>query len=265
MPIVMGVAGNSFAFFFNKKRSACVADSCKKFKTDGVVYVKKRCGRYGFTLFNSDGSRAKFCGNASMCLAKLVFDNKFVCEKEFEILTDSGIKKVEISGNKNQNVALEVGKPHFYPLCGADNGSVLLRLNCGEKRLYVRGYPIDTGNRHIVFFDTRGADEADILNGVNASGLFPGGVNVEFARVCKKHIRVHVYERGCGKTLACGSGAAAVAFAALSRGCFRKKLVFDGGAIEVAFKGDMTVISAAPKYKSENKMLDCDCFDEGVI
>lgn len=265
LPIVMEVAGNSFAFFFNKRAVSAEAIAvCRELKTDGAVYVAKRFGRYGFSLFNADGSKARFCGNASLCLAKLIFDNRLVKEKAFEIFTDSGIKRVRIFGNKNQKVALEVGKPHFHRLRGRGAGSVLLKLKCGEKAFCVRGFPVDVGNRHLVFFDRRGASEAEIWEGVNSSALFPDGVNVEFAEVRKNHLRVQVYERGCGKTLACGSGAAAVAFAARSIGCSKEKLVFDGGVISVIFKDDTAVISAAPKYKSENKIV-CNCFDEGVI
>lgn len=256
LPIIMCVAGNSFLFV--QGREECAADAiyfCAKYNTDGLVYIKEYCGEFGYSLYNADGSKAKFCGNATMCLAKLLFDNRSVTKKRFEICTDSGRKAVEICGAKNQKVALEVGKPHFFKIYPCDCGSVLLRFNNRGRVIRIRVFPVDIGNRHLVIFCSRNLADEEVLCAIKESGLFPDGVNVEFADVHNDYIAVRVYERGCGKTLACGSGAAAVAFAAHGINMFRREIRFEGGKIFTAIKcGKVTVISE-PEYVENH----CDC------
>lgn len=256
LPIIMCVAGNSFLFVTD--REECAADAiyfCAKYDTDGLVYIKECCGEFGYSLYNADGSKAKFCGNATMCLAKLLFDNRLVTKKRFKICTDSGRKTVEVFGAKKQKVALEVGKPHFFKIYPCESGSILLRfIKCG-KVVRIRVFPVDTGNRHLVIFCSRNLPDEEVLCAVKESGLFPDGVNVEFACVHKDYIAVRVYERGCGKTLACGSGAAAVAFAADNINMFRREIRFEGGKIFTAINcGKVTIISE-PKYIKS----PCDC------
>lgn len=256
LPIIMCVAGNSFLFVSD--REECAADAiyfCAKYNTDGLVYIKECCGKFGYSLYNADGSKAKFCGNATMCLAKLLFDNCLVTKKRFEIYTDSGCKTVEICGAKNQKVALEVGKPHFFKIYPCDCGSVLLRFNKCGKVIRIRVFPVDTGNRHLVIFCSRNLSDEEVLCMIKESGLFPCGVNVEFAKVYDDYIAVRVYERGCGKTLACGSGAAAVAFAANSINMFRREIRFEGGKIFAAINCGKVTVIGEPKYIKSS----CNC------
>ena len=254
LPLKMNVAGNSFLFLFDlfpSKEEAVFL--CGKNQADGVVYLEKRGKNYGYSLLNSDGSKTKFCGNATMCVARYLFDSGFERASEFTIATDSGIKKVTVFGKLEcKKVRLEVGKPHFQRLFPYSGNSFLLRLTYKGKRYGMRAFPVWIGNDHLVVFKNRNNGLADetISELVNSSGLFPDGVNLELVHVKKNVLETTVFERGCGKTTACGSGAAAVAFAAKECGYTEDSVVvrFDGGDILTEIKKGRVYITGNPKY-----------------
>lgn len=256
LPLKMNVAGNSFLFLFDvfpSKEEAVFL--CRKNRADGVVYLEKRGKNYGYSLLNSDGSKAKFCGNATMCVAKYLFDAGLERSRVFTIATDSGMKKVSVFGKyKCKKVRLEVGKPHFHRLFSYSGNSFLLRLFYKGKRYRMRAYPVRIGNDHLVVFKNRdnGLSDEAISELVNASGLFPDGVNLELVRVGNK-LETTVFERGCGKTTACGSGAAAVVFAANECGYVKNGAIvrFEGGRLTVGIKRGRVSVCAQPKYNEK--------------
>lgn len=261
LKIKMSVAGNSFVLTDDYKNTADNAVSlCEKYHTDGVAYISKNNGSFGYFLRNADGSGAAFCGNVTMCFAKLLYDRGLIKDKTFYISTPSKNKKVTVisKGKKCSKVALEVDKPHFYTVYYNRFGSVLLRLKIKKTDIRIRAYPIDVGNRHLVIFNRQGVNFSDkeIVNAVNESGLFPGGVNIEFATIYKNKIKVRVYERGCGKTLACGSGACAVAFAAKQAG-FKQNFIieFEGGSYSSVVNKKSVTITGMPVFDEEAEMF----------
>lgn len=261
LKIKMSVAGNSFVLTDDYKNTADNAVSlCEKYHTDGVAYISKNNGSFGYFLRNADGSGAAFCGNVTMCFAKLLFDRGLVKDKTFYISTPSKKKKVTVisKGKKCSKIALEVDKPHFYTVYDNRFGSVLLRLKIKKKDIRIRAYPIDVGNRHLVIFNRQGVNFSDeeIVNAVNESGLFSDGINIEFATIYKNKIKVRVYERGCGKTLACGSGACAVAFAAKQAG-YRQNFIieFEGGSYNSVVNKKSVTITGTPVFDEEAEMF----------
>lgn len=253
----MSSAGNSYVYVSGKKLSKeDIKTLSYKNLSDGVVFIYRRGKTYGFSIYNKDGSKARFCGNAAMCVAKYLCDSRLVLSREFCILTGSGRKKVYKTGSgKKQKVRLEVGYPHFLQLNGKhvlqNRKPLLLNLH-GKKIKLICSY-IFVGNKHLVIFGEYDDNEKqEIVNEISKSNAFKGGVNVEFVRIIKNKIYADVYERGSGKTLSCGSGAAACFFAALKSGfkCNKADVVFEGGAITVLRINGKVYIQSTPVYEN---------------
>lgn len=247
--------GNDYIFIFERITSSQIVKLCDRnfgIGGDGVVYLYKKGGRYGFEIYNKDGSRASFCGSVALCLGLYVYRQEGL--KSFKIITDSGIKKVEIVGSgKNVKVCVEVGKPHFSVKNSADKPpfNKLLFLKSEGKILKVRASYVNVGNDHLVIRGLYNEQKrARILKGINNSNLFPSGVNVEFTARKISGARVIVYERGSGKTLCCSSGGCAVFAVLYKLGHFEKseKLYFDGGVLQVESKNKSICVYSYPKF-----------------
>lgn len=253
---IMSVNGNSFVLTIEPPSSKCALTLCSRFKTDGTAFLKKQGDSYGYLLFNSDGSRAAFCGNATMCVARYLFDERSADASSFYVGTDSGPRKVEIFKEEHGvRVELYLPEPCERAVRGYDqtNGRLVYRTDEGEKILKARS--VCTGNEHLVVFDVSRERDDEVRSSLANSGLFTGGVNIEFVERATNGLKVRVYERGCGRTSACGSGAAAVAFAARKEGLIGDKTVvfFEGGETFVELRRGVTVLSAYPVYgKGEN-------------
>lgn len=253
----MSSAGNSYVYVFGKKLSKEEIKTLSvKNSSDGVVFIFKRGKTYGFLIYNKDGTKARFCGNAAMCVAKYLCDSRRVLSREFCILTGSGRKKVYKTGSgKKQKVRLEVGYPHFLRL----NGNQVLQnrkplfLNFNGKKIKLICSYVFVGNKHLVIFGEYDDNKKrEIVNQISKSNMFKCGVNVEFVRVIKNKIYADVYERGSGRTLSCGSGAAACFFAVLKTG-FKGNgadVVFEGGVITALRINGKIYIQSTPEYEN---------------
>lgn len=252
----MSVAKNSFVLTFEKPSFKSAVSYCAKFGTDGVAYLYKAADGYGYTLYNLDGSRAAFCGNASLCVARYLFDSGLQKGEAFSIFTDSGKRCVAVEKcGKNTRVTLALPLPNEYAVCGYNKECGRLAVEKCENKVEYSARLIDTGNRHVVIFGVESDEDEKVRLSLEKSGLFPSGVNVEFAAECEKGLQVRVYERGCGRTAACGSGAAAVAFAARLEGIIRDStaVFFDGGEIDVEILQSEMRLTAFPIYEKRGK------------
>ncbi|HCC37821.1 MAG TPA: diaminopimelate epimerase, partial [Treponema sp.] len=193
---------------------------------DGVVLIlRSAIADAKMRMFNIDGSEGNMCGNAIRCVAKYLYDNKIVIKKQIRIETLSGIKTLEVF-TKNANVSsvkVDMGKPELKPelipvmLKGANVISQPVIIS-GEKYQMTC---VSMGNPHTVVF----VDNIDALDLVKLgplfenSELFPERVNTEFVVIeDRNHLKMRVWERGSGETLACGTGACAAAVAAVLNG-----------------------------------------------
>ena len=216
--------------------------------SDGMIFISPS-GVADFTMriFNADGSEAKMCGNGIRCVGKYVYDKGYTDKTQLKIETLSGIKdlKLNISGKKVKTVTVNMGQ------ATVENENTI--IIDGENINYT---PVNVGNPHAVVF----TDKIDDVP-VNAIGLqfqkneyFPDGVNVEFAEVLNDtNIRMRVFERGSGITLACGTGACATVAAAVSKGFCKKQtpitVILDGGNLEIMIS-DQNVISMTGPAKT---------------
>ena len=185
-------------------------------------------------FWNSDGSRAGACGNATRCVGRLMLDE--TGKDEVTIRTERGILIARRAGNE---VSVNMGHPQRMW------DEVPLSHPVDTDFLPLEGEPVAVGmgNPHAVFFvdDIQKVDVPNWGKKVEYDPLFPQRTNVEFAEVrARDEIRMRVWERGTGITLACGSGACATAVAASVRGLTDKKvrMEVDGGWLTLDWRDD---------------------------
>jgi len=211
---------------------------------DGIVLIKpSRTADFFMDMYNADGSRGKMCGNAIRCVAKYVHDRRLTDKTTLEIETLSGIKTLELHLDDNRQVAtvtVNMGAPVFAP------DQIPVRF-AGEKMIEapveVDGQTykltsVSMGNPHTVIFTTgvKDLDLARIGPSFEHLPIFPDRVNTEFCEVVDRQtLRMRVWERGSGETLACGTGACATLAAAVVTGRADRKarLELTGGTLDI--------------------------------
>ena len=213
---------------------------------DGLILVERSSHSDSkMRIFNSDGSEGKLAANALRCIAKYLYDNGIVEVTDFTIDTWSGPRAVHaiLANEEVGSVTVEAGEYTFdadkLPIDFEADGEVV------NKTISIGGNDYDVtclllGNLHTVIFADR-VDDLDIDKigpEIEFSPLFPDRTNVEFIRVVNdRTIKMRVWERGAGETLACGTGACAAAIAAVKNG-----LCEMGKDITVKVRGgDLTV------------------------
>ena len=197
---------------------------------DGVILIcDSEVADVKMRMFNADGSEGKMCGNGIRCVAKYCYDNAIVNKKQMTIETLSGIKNVEIHTQNGvaKLITVDMGKAELAPKkvpVKLDGKSVVDRaIEIGGKEYNVTC--VSMGNPHAVVFvkNVESLNVEKLGKAFEESELFPDGVNVEFVKVIDKHtLKMRVCERGSGETWACGTGACAVAVAAVLNGYCNK-------------------------------------------
>lgn len=214
--------------------------------SDGLVLIlpSETCD-FRMQMFNSDGSEAEMCGNASRCVGKYVYDNGLTTKKEITLETLAGVKYITLldGDKKARKITVDMGEPILDPL--------LIPVNIDKKP--VLDYPLDVngkiwkiscvsmGNPHAVVFtpDIKGLDLPLVGPKFESHAAFPRKINTEFIEVIDRNtMNMRVWERGAGETLACGTGACAAAVAAvLNDLCDRRvKIHLLGGDLEIEWQ-----------------------------
>lgn len=244
--------GNDYLFVFGEV-PANAAQLAVKYSnrqsgigSDGMIYINySDIADFSMRIFNADGSEAKMCGNGIRCVAKFVCEKGYTDKDELTVETLSGVKRLLIDGG---GVTVDMGKAEI-----SDDLMLDLGFECT---------PVSVGNPHAVIF----TDEValillrDIGPKIECNKAFPGRVNVEFVSVVgDNELRMRVWERGSGETLACGTGACASAAAAVSKGLCRKgepiKVHLDGGDLEITVKNDFTcLMRGSAEFVSEGEI-----------
>ncbi len=197
---------------------------------DGVILIcDSEVADVKMRMFNADGSEGKMCGNGIRCVAKYCYDNAIVNKKQMTIETLSGIKNIEIHTQNGvaKLITVDMGKAELAPKkvpVKLDGKSVVDRAIeiCGKEYNVTC---VSMGNPHAVVFvkNVESLNVEKLGKTFEESELFPDGVNVEFVKVIDKHtLKMRVCERGSGETWACGTGACAVAVAAVLNGYCNK-------------------------------------------
>lgn len=218
---------------------------------DGLVLMgPSERADFRMRIFNADGSEAEMCGNATRCVGKYLYEKGFTDKKEFTLETLAGIRVLTLyaGGNNVDRVRVDMGRPELKPAdipMQADGEAFIDQEVIINGRRY-RGTAVSMGNPHLVVPvpGLESLDLAQIGPFFEHHALFPRRVNTEFIQVLERdRVRMRVWERGSGETLACGTGACAVLVAcALNKWTDRKAVIeLRGGELEIEWSADGVV------------------------
>ena len=221
---------------------------------DGVVLIEPAAGADArMRMFNRDGSEGRMCGNAIRCVAKYLYESGLAKKEELTIMTASGPRQVRVFPQNGlvDSACVDMGKaellPENIPVALPGSGPVIgRRVTVGGRQEEITC--VSMGNPHCVLFC--GQPEQVKLESVGPAiendPLFPERVNVEFVQAAGPgELRMRVWERGSGETLACGTGACAAAVAAVLGGCCSYgediRVHLPGGDLLVRYEKDGSV------------------------
>lgn len=201
---------------------------------------------FHYRIFNADGSEVEQCGNGARCFARFVKQKGLINRNKIVVSTKAG--KMVLYLEKDGQVTVNMGKPDFVPAniplkANKQENTYILRLD--DKTLFCGA--VSMGNPHCVI-EVENVDTADVLDIgplVESHERFPERVNVGFMQIINEsHIRLRVFERGSGETLACGSGACAAVAIGQIQGKLSKDVRVDlpGGTLRIRWPGPDSVL-----------------------
>lgn len=243
--------GNDYLYIFGEvpeniaELSVKLSDRHFGAGSDGMIYISpSSVADFKMRIFNADGSEAKMCGNGIRCVGKFVYDKGYTDQTHLLIETMSGIRTLDLQvvGGKVKSVTVDMGKAL------ADDALVL-----SVDGLQVTCTPVSVGNPHaVIFVDTIENAPLNFLGPkLEHHVAFPDGVNVEFVQIVSDNeLRMRVWERGSGVTMACGTGACAAVMAAIAYGqCHFDEPIavyLDGGTLKIQIDTDFNVTMTGP-------------------
>ncbi len=235
---------------------------------DGVLLVlHSKVADLRMRIINADGSEAETCGNGLRCFAKFVRDHKILQKRIFTIETLAGTKKIETFSDRSgvvKRVKVAMGTPQFT---AAEIPVISSQLKKAKSSRYGVSYNeaflsvdqtdismafVSMGNPHAVYFVKKKVSDFELTTAgpiVEHHKLFPQRTNFEVAKVInRKEIELRVWERGVGETLACGSGACAVAVMAILKGYVDETvdIKLHGGTLTISWHGSGDVLMTGP-------------------
>ena len=260
--------GNDFVIIDQRKRSVSLTKDqiikiCDRnfLGCDQLIFIQNSTiSNASMQFYNSDGSTSGACGNGTRCIANFI--SKETNNKTIILKTFSGLLKSEILGNKI--VTTEVGKAKTewseIPLSEKlDTKNLNVKIFDKNNKEHIGGTAVNVGNPHIIFFvkDSSKVDIKKIGPKIENHRYFPQKINTTFAEVLdKKNIKVNVWERGAGKTKACGTAACAASVVASMKGLTDKNLQvhFEKGSLQINYKEDIFMTGPV----SEVERIDID-------
>ena len=212
--------------------------------SDGLILIcESKVADFKMQMFNSDGTEAEMCGNGIRCLGKFVYDKGMTNKEVVKIETLAGIKvlKLIISNGKVEKVKVDMGEPILetdrIPVISSKNPAINLSLKVLDKEFMFTC--VSMGNPHAITFIDEDVNFFDVQKYgkiVENLEIFTQKTNVEFINIVNKdNIKMRVWERGSGETLACGTGACASVVAAVLNGYTERNVNVEllGGVLEI--------------------------------
>ena len=187
--------------------------------SDGLILIcKSDIADFKMRIFNSDGSEAEMCGNGIRCVGKFVYDKGLTDKTTVTIETLAGIKTLllNVVDGKVETVRVDMGEPILapekIPVMAIEEPVQNLKVKASDKEFTFTC--VSMGNPHAITVveDVSNFDVSKYGKIIETASVFPNKTNVEFIEILdKEHIKMRVWERGAGETLACGTGACATA------------------------------------------------------
>ena len=212
---------------------------------DGMIWIlPSECADFRMRIFNADGSEAEMCGNGIRCVGKLVYEKGLTQKTALTVETLAGIRRLTlfVEDGRVKQVSVDMGQ--------AQTGEAGTLTVAGRTLRYI---PVSMGNPHAVIFteDAEAVPLAELGPQIEHHAAFPKGVNAEFVQVTGKNtLRMRVWERGSGITMACGTGACAAAAAAVREGQALPdadvSVILDGGILHIRVDGKGHVTMTGP-------------------
>ncbi len=206
---------------------------------------------FTYRIFNADGSEVEQCGNGARCFARFVYDKGLATKSDILVTTASGVIRLLLQDDGQ--VTVNMGTPIFAPA----RIPFIAEAEAGVYTLEVAGEKLDIsvlsmGNPHAVLRvnDVDSAPVVQLGEQIESHPRFPQRVNVGFMQILdRQHLRLRVFERGSGETLACGSGACAAVVAGRQQGWLDAKVgvILAGGELQIDWPGgDEPVMMTGP-------------------
>ncbi|MBN1892242.1 MAG: diaminopimelate epimerase [Clostridiales bacterium] len=226
--------------------------------SDGVILIcASETADFRMEMYNADGSLGKMCGNGIRCLARYVSDRKRTSKKVIRVETLSGIREIEteIDSSGGFSASVNMGKPSFAArdIPVIREGDTMINEPIHAAGTLYNVTAVSMGNPHAVIF-TKDIEKLEIerIGPIfEKHRLFPEGVNTEFAEIYdRKRIRMRVWERGSGETMACGTGACATVAAAVENDLSDREVtvILNGGALDISWNektGEIVMVGPA--------------------
>jgi diaminopimelate epimerase len=223
---------------------------------DGLILIRpSEVADACMQMFNADGSESEMCGNGVRCVAKYVYDHQLAQKPHLKIETGRGVLSLDLEtkGGLVERVRVNMGnpilQPQRIPTVWPGDQVVNVPLVIGDETLSVTC--VSMGNPHCVTYVDELSDRwvLEIGPKVEVDKHFPRRINAEFVQVLSpREVRMRVWERGSGETLACGTGASAVCVAGVLTGRTERKLLAHllGGDLELEWATDGNVYMTGP-------------------
>ncbi len=241
--------GNDFIILFDDIVSSDLAirlcDRNFGIGADGIFCpTASNCADIGWKFYNSDGTIAQMCGNGIRCFARFLRKHNIITKDIFTVETLAGIKMLELLDD--DKVKVNMGKPVFI------------------KNIEIEGFNaslVSMGNPHCVIYTDNDSETLAKTKGsaIENNPIFPEKTNVEFVNIISNNrIKMHVWERGCGITLACGTGACASVASGVKAGLISNicDVVLPGGVLNINYSGEDIFMSGEAKCAFTGVFID---------
>ena len=239
--------------------------------SDGLILIcKSEVADFKMRMFNSDGSEAEMCGNGIRCVGKFVYDKGLTNKTTVKIETLAGIKTLilNIKEGKVETARVDMGEPILeaekIPVISTENPVKNLELEAENKKF--KFTCVSMGNPHAITIveNTKEFDVEKYGKVLEVDKAFPKKANIEFVQIVdKENIKMRVWERGAGETLACGTGACATAVACNLNGLTGRKVNIEllGGTLNIEWnENDNHVYMTGPAVT----VFDGELYEEAI-
>ena len=220
---------------------------------DGVIFINDaKEADFEMEMYNADGTRSEMCGNGIRCVAKFVYDKGLTQEKNISIVSAGKVKYLDLTVDENNKVTMvkvNMGSPILEPelIPAVFEGEQVVNEPIMVQGEEFRVTCVSMGNPHAVVFvnQTKEMDLEEIGPYFENHVAFPNRTNTEFVEVVdRNHVKMRVWERGTGETLACGTGCCATVVAAVLNGLTDTEVEVEvlGGKIQISWDREANLV-----------------------